>query len=281
MSPRRVAPDLKPAVETEIRRTSVEFGAKLRDLRAARRWSVAELSRRAGLSAAMVYRVEAGRAASSETHARLAVALGRRLEVDLVDPRRRAIEGRDLAADVVHSAMGEVEAGRLRTTGVQVGIDEPYQHYHFAGRADVVAWDLEGRHLLHIENRTRFPDFQEMAGAYNAKRAYLGLAMAARAGIDRWRTETHVLCALWSSEVLHALRLRTESFRALCPDEAAAFDEWWSGRRNVARSTSLLVVLDPIARGRQRQYVGLDEALAVRPRHRGYAAAAATLRTAR
>jgi hypothetical protein len=37
-----------------------------------------------------------------------------------------------------------------------------------------------------IENRTRFPDFGETAGAFNAKRAYLGAALAERVGISRW-----------------------------------------------------------------------------------------------
>jgi hypothetical protein len=41
--------------------------------------------------------------------------------------------------------------------------------------------------------------------------------------------------------------------------------------------SSTLVVLDPLAEGRQRRYVGLDVALTTRPRHRGYAEIAARL----
>ena len=55
--------------------------------------------------------------------------------------------------------MGEYEASHLRALGFKVGIDEPYQHYQFAGRADLVAWDVDARAFLHIENGTRFPDF--------------------------------------------------------------------------------------------------------------------------
>lgn len=173
--------------------------------------------------------------------------------------------------------MGEFEAAQLRRNGVHVGIDEPYQHYQFAGRADVVAWDLERRALLHIENRTRFPDFQEMAGAFNAKRAYLGRALADRTGAGTWLSETHVIAALWSSEALHALRLRTESFRALCPHVTTGFDGWWSGEVSARGRQSVLVVLDPLASGRARPYVGLEDALTVRPRYRGYAELAAQL----
>jgi hypothetical protein len=44
------------------------------------------------------------------------------------------------------------------------------QFYQFAGRADVVAWNVEERALLHIEIRTRFPDLQEMAGSTSVSR---------------------------------------------------------------------------------------------------------------
>lgn len=275
MSPRRAAKP-PPKVESEVVRVAGTFGMRVRDARLARGWSIRQLAERAGLSAGMVHRVEAGGPASLKTATSLTVALDRRLEMDLVDPRRRS--GRSpLGVDLVHSLMGEVEAGHLRRGGFGVGIDEPYQHYQFAGRADVVAWDLERRALLHIENRTRFPDFQDMAGAFNSKRAYLGQGLGERLGVSTWLSETHVIAALWSSEVLHALRLRTESFRALCPDGTAAIDAWWSGAAPARGRTSVLVALDPMATGRARPYVGLEDAMTVRPRHRGYAELAARL----
>ena len=256
----------------------VSFGVQVRDLRLERRWTIRELAHRAGVSAGMVYRVESGAPASTQTAERLAAALGRRVELLLVDPRRRDA-GPARQADVVHSAMGEFEARHLRTFGLPTGIDEPYQHYQFAGRADVIAWDVAARALLHIENRTRFPDFQDMAGAFNAKKAYLAEAIGARVGVGRWASQTHVIAALWTSEVLHALRLRRESFRSLCPDPADAFANWWRGDPPKMGVTSSLVVLDPVAAGRQRPFVGFEEAMAVRPRHRGYADVAARVMT--
>lgn len=94
-------------------------------------------------------------------YARLASALGLRFEATMLDPRRPAA-GR--GGDTVHAAMGELEAARLGARGFRVAIDEPYQHYQFAGRADVVAWDTDARALLHLENRTRFPNLQERPG---------------------------------------------------------------------------------------------------------------------
>lgn len=207
---------------------------------------------------------------------RIVVALGLRLDFAVTDPRRK-VQRPGFSSDVVHSAMGEFEAAHFRGLGLRVGLDEPYQHYQFAGRADLVAWDVDAQALLHIENRTRFPDFQEMAGAYNAKRAYLGHALADRMGVRRWKTETHVIAALWSSEVLHALRVRTNSFRALCPDSADAVTAWWTGERAPDGAVSTLIVLDPITQGRKRAFVSLNEAVGARPRYRGYFDAAEKL----
>lgn len=277
MSPRKRARESSGTVTAAVTRLRVAFGLQIRDARIARGWSVQDLARRADLSPAFVYLVEAGRSGSAEAAARLAVALGRRAELQLVDPRRRAERGQ-LSADPVHSAMGELEAAHLRQLGYGVGVDEPYQHYQFAGRSDVVAWDVQARVLLHIENRTRFPDFQDMAGSYNAKRAYLAESLGRRLGVRRWASETHVIAALWSSEVLHALRMRPDSFRSLCPDAADAFAGWWRGEPPPSGATSTLVVIDPVASRRQRLFIGLDEALAAaRPRHRGYAEVAAAL----
>jgi hypothetical protein len=175
--------------------------------------------------------------------------------------------------------MGELEIAHLRGRGHGVGVDEPYQHYQFAGRADVVAWDLERRALLHIENRTRFPDLQAVAGSFNAKRDHLASSMASRVGLRRFDSQAHVIVALWSAEVLHAMRLRPATFSALCPDRPEAFEAWWRGEPATRGTTSSLVLLDPFATGRQRRMISLGRALdGVRPRIRGYAEAAARLR---
>lgn len=271
MSPRAFVKAAAGTVLPTVNRLWVVLGIQIRDARVARRWSVATLADKAGVSRSAVYLLEAGGSATLETPVRVAAALGLRLQVQLTDPRRRG-EHPTRPADLVHSAMGEFEAGHLGALKFPVGIDEPYQHYQFAGRADVVAWDLESRSLLHIENRTRFPDLQESAGSFNAKRAYLGAALGERLGVRRWSSQTHVMAALWSAEVLHSLRLRPESFRSLCPDPADAFSAWWAGEPPESGITSALIVLDPLAARRQRPYIGLADALdGARPRQRGYA----------
>ena len=277
MSPQKFAKPASEGVTAATRRVLVQIGNTVRDARLARRWSVTSLAERAGISRSVAYEVESGRSPSLEAAVRVTHALGLRLEVDLVDPRRRS-ERAMRAVDPVHSFMGEFEARHMRAHGFPVGIDEPYQHYQFAGRADLVAWDLETRALLHLENRTRFPDLQDTAGSFNSKRAYLGAELAKRVGVRSWASETHVVAALWSSEVLHAIRLRPESFRSMCPDPVDDFNAWWMGRPPTSGRTSALIVLDPLATVRQRRWIGLDDAInGARPRHRGYAAVAATL----
>ena len=91
---------------------------------------------------------------------------------------------------------------------------------------------------------------------------------------------TNVVAALWSSEVLHLLRMHPASFRAVCPDSPEAFGEWWAGSSLPRGVTSGLVVFDPLGGGRsdRRRFVGLKEISAVRGRYRGYADAAEALR---
>ena len=276
MSPRQPSNSRSQSVDAALRSFWTLFGVRIDEARVARGWTTQRLADEAGVSRGLVYLARRGEPVSFEAALRMVGALGLKLNFELLDPRRRPSPiGRQ--ADIVHSAMGELEAGHMRRLGHPASLDEPYQFYQFAGRADLVAWDVEARALLHIENRTRFPDLQETAGAYNAKRAYLGRVLADRLGVRTWASETHLIAALWSAEVLHVLRLRTESFRALCPDPPTAFEQWWSGRLPAPGNRSLLVVLDPLASGRQRQFISLDAALVARPRFRGYADAALRL----
>ena len=250
------------------------------EARSARGWSLRRLASEACLSPAAVYAAESGRPGSVETYVRLAVALGLQPSIALDDRRRRSARPRD--EDPVHAAMTEAIADRLHGLGFQVATDEPYQHFQFAGRADLVAWDPDGAALLHCEQRTRLPNVQDTVGTFNAKRAYLADALATRLGIrGGFRSVTHVLVLLWSSEVLHTLRLRPETFRALARDGAAPFEDWWAGAPPGGMRTGL-VVFDPLPgkRSDRRRWIDLEQALAVRPRYTGYADAVRALRDA-
>lgn len=271
MSP-RTTPEL-----TAIRLAG-HAGLTIADARHARSWTLRELADRSGVAPSAIHAIEHGRPAELRTYAAIAAALDLEPRLDLVNPRKRANSVR--AEDPVRAAMGEAIAARHASHGFEVAVDEPFQHYQFAGRADVLAWDLSSRSLLHVENRTRFPNLQEAFGSYNAKRRYLPGVMAERLGLRTgFRTVSNVVAGLWSAEVLHALRIHPSSFRAVCPDDTKAFEAWWSGAPPAHDgSTSTFVLFDPIqsAASRQRAFVGLELAVepSTRPRFRGYAEAA-------
>lgn len=266
----------------EVGRLAIGLGREAREERLRRRLTLREVAALLGLGRATVADIEAGRAGSLETYVRLADALRLRAEFELIDPRRREPAARR-AQDPVHAAMGEAEAAHLRGLGFALGLDEPFQHYQFAGRADLVAWSVERAALLHIENRTRFPDIQDSFGSFNAKRQYLGPDLAARAGVTRWRSETHVMVALWSAEVLRSLRSHRASFASVCPDEPPAFEAWWRGEPPPTGRRSILLVFDPIEGWRRdrRRWAGLGELDSLRPRYRDYSDAALRRRSDR
>jgi transcriptional regulator with XRE-family HTH domain len=263
----------KPAALALASRLATGFGVAALEERQRRGWTTRELGARAQVAAATVLGVEAGRRASLDVYSRLAVALGLPLDLTLGARRARSYP----RTDRVHAAMGELEAGLLASHGYELAIDYPYQHYQFAGRADVLAWSLEKAALLHIENRTRFPDLQDAAGSFNAKCRYLAPIVAQDVGLERFVSQTHVMVGLWSAEVIHAVRVRQATFRALCPDDDEPLMAWLRGSPPQGSSRSF-VLLDPLARPRQRVVIGLDAVLAgARPRIRGYRQAAEQL----
>ena len=162
MSPLRTLAEPPRDLDKTLVGVRVLLGSRVREQRVKRRWSQRELATAAGLGKSVVKLAETGESVSVETYVRLALALGLRLEVELRDARRKSSIVA-VGQDIVHSAMGEFEVDRLSRFGFRTGVDEPYQHYQFAGRADVIGWDVDARALLHIENRTRFPNIQEVA----------------------------------------------------------------------------------------------------------------------
>ena len=185
MSPTRRLDPMAPAAQAALARMAMDAGRQIQEERNRRGWTLRTLADRAGVALGVAHDAEAGRVLSLQSYARLAAALGLRPTLDMADPRaRRGLHAGPRTAgetaDIVHATMGEVEARALAHPVRTLAIDEPYQHYQFAGRADVLAWDREN--LLHIENRTRFPNLQEAAGSYNAKRRYLARDLAQTPG---------------------------------------------------------------------------------------------------
>lgn len=266
------------SVDQRLAALGARLGDQIRSERLRRQIRQATLADTAGVSRPLIVWVEAGNVPSLETYARVARALGLRLEVDLADPRRKTATRSE---DPVHAAMGEWLVRLLRPHGYAVALDEPYQHFQFAGRADVLSWQLDPPALLHVENRTRFPNLQETLGSYSAKRSYLPRVFAHRLGLRHgFRSVANVMVVLRSAEAIHDLRLRTASFAAVCPDPIDLFTGWLSGSPPASGLHSVLAIVDPLAQGRSWAIVGLERVRSIRPRYRGYADAAEALRRA-
>ena len=268
-------PSLSDDVLVHLSRVCQNLGQTIRTTRQDRRWCVRELADAAGLSSSAVAKVEAGRPAGLSTYLRLAEALSLDVTLDMTVP----IVNMD-AEDAVHAAMGEVLARRLGEGRREVFIDEPYQHFRFAGRGDLVVVDRDLSAIAHSEHKTRIPNIGETAGSFNAKCTWLAGEVGERLGIPRFRSESHTLVLLWSAEVLAIARSRTATLRALGPDGSKPLDAWWAGTPLPGKHRGL-VVFDPVDRGpAHRRWVDLDAALDARPRYRGYADALAELRAA-
>jgi transcriptional regulator with XRE-family HTH domain len=278
MSPRSLPESESDPAELAVQRVRIELGAAIRSARRRRGRTLRTLAADAAVSPATAHAAESGAAVSMETYARLGVALGLRPEFSLAEPHRTK-SARASGEDPVHAAMGEMEAAHLGADGSEIGVDEPYQHYQFAGRADVLGWRLDPPALIHIENRTDFPNVQEAVGSFTAKRAYLAPALATRLGVRRWASITHVMAALRSAEVIHTVRLRRATFAAVCPDSADSFEQWWNGSPPPSGTKSTLVFIDPAVVGtRRRLFRGLDALDVLEPRYRGYADALSALK---
>lgn len=271
MSPFRTVQPATPAVVARTTGIFAAVGAQVRAARVRRHWTTGRLAVEAGVSRSLVYLVERGDPTSLETYARLGAALGLRLDVSLEDPRVKTPAGR--AQDPVHAAIVEALVARYSAQGRRVGADEPFQHFQFAGRADVTAVDPGGPDLLHHEVKTAMPNVGELAGAWNVKRQYLAGALADRLAIrGGFRSVTHVLTIAWTAECLHVARLREATLRSLGPDGPDAFARSWDGARPAAAAvTSTVVVFDPIERSRLPAWAPIGALATLRPRHRDYA----------
>lgn len=283
-------------VDPDIEAVATRLGALIRTERRGQDLTLATLAEMAGVSTSSTHAVEGGRRATLGMYVRLVRALDKRLVIDLGDLRGTdpvipaeglsAIVGRPQSAtgrDIVHAAMGELEAARLLAHGRPLGIDVPWQHYRFGGRADVVTWDIERRALLQFENKSQLPDVQDALGRFNETQAYLGGALWERLGMaGPPLVETHVMVALWSAEVIDVVRRNPATFRATFPASPDPFLTWWSRGVPGRGRTTAFVLLDPFATGRERVFADLREVLAgVQPRLAGYAAAADLVRRGR
>src|SRR3954451_19517802 len=115
MCPLRRSEPMSRSASRHLTRMAADAGEQVRDARLRREWTIAELGRRAGLGVGTVHRVESGGPATPATSPRRATVLALRPALDLAPGRPAGAASRRPrdAEDLVHAAMGELEAGAL------------------------------------------------------------------------------------------------------------------------------------------------------------------------
>ncbi len=278
MSPRSAQRPPSQRAAALANRIAVRFGERIQNRREERRWTLAVLAKAARLSIGLVHKIDAGQPGSIDSYARLATALG----LDLFDSgdQSRGSDDTHRDQDPVHAAMGEVEAKHLRRLGYVVRMDEPYQHFRFAGRAD--SWPGTWGAAPSCISRT------ERASRTSRTRSAV-TTESARTSVACWPSVSG------SPKGGAARRMRSSrsghprSFEAC----ACASNRSWPSVRTMSRSSphggqanpaagrhTTLVILDPVDFGRRDQasFIGLADLGRAEPRYTGYAEAVATLR---
>jgi transcriptional regulator with XRE-family HTH domain len=101
---------------------ALDIGRAVAEERRRRGWTLRQLAERSRISVPTIGGVEAGRPASVDVYGRLAVVVGIDIKVT-TSPARRTARDR---TDIVHSAMGELEANLLARHDHELAIDHPY-----------------------------------------------------------------------------------------------------------------------------------------------------------
>jgi transcriptional regulator with XRE-family HTH domain len=163
---------------------SVRFGNALRALRRHRRWTQAQVARRAHVSQASVSRAERGEAWSLTVrtiHA-IAEALGARASVRVFWQG----EGLDRLLDAAHAGLVDQVVEVLVSEGWQVVPEATFNEFGERGSIDVLAWHPVHGALLIVEVKSAMPDVQALLSGVDRK-ARIGRKLAELRG---WRVRT-------------------------------------------------------------------------------------------
>ena len=145
------------------------FGSVCRAVRMRKRWRQGDVAAAAGVSRAVVSRIERGLAAEMTIATLVKVADVLEIRLDLV-PRWRGGE-LDRLLNWRHVAMHERVAALMdRIGGWELAPEVSFAIYGERGVIDVLAWHPATRTLLVIELKTQIVDPQESIGTLDRKR---------------------------------------------------------------------------------------------------------------
>lgn len=157
----------------------VRFGRGIRALRLRRRWRQLDLAATAGVSRALVARIEVGNAGAIPVQKleKVANALGARTDLRLSWNG----EALDRLLDAEHAGLVEAVASRLRLIGWEVAAEVTFWIRGERGSVDLLAWHPISRIVLVIEVKSVVPDIQALLASLDRK---------ARLAIEIARTRT-------------------------------------------------------------------------------------------
>ena len=217
----------------------IRFGMTLRAGRIRRDWSQREVARRAGVSDAIVSRVERGHVdgIAIGTIRRIATVLD--IRVDLA-PRSRAADMDRLVAGR-HAALAEaVIRWLLGLGGWVVRPEVSFSRYGERGVIDLLAWHPGRRALLVIELKTAIIDVGELVGTLDRK-VRNAWELARSMG---WEPMTVSSLLIVAEGATNRRRVATHAatFEAAYPSRVVAIRRWL--RDPVARLDGLLFFAD-------------------------------------
>lgn len=233
------------------------LGRLFRMTRFRRRWTQSDLSARAGVSTAVISRIEAGQA----SRYRLTViqrhgdALGLRVEMQVTG------RGGDAARlmDEEHAAIVEHVAAVLRSAGWVVEPEVSFNHYGDRGRIDLLAFHSGSGTLLIAEVKTEITDLQALFGSLDVRARQAPRLAAARgwaarqittllavADVERNRRTIRSHRTLFERFERHGMRVRAwvrrprprrSSLLLYVAASAASRPEWVATKRRVRHPT--------------------------------------------
>ena len=181
-----------------------------------------DVAARAGVSTAVVWRIEHGRLDEASLPALLRVAGALEIRLELVARWRGGELERVLSA--AHAAFGESVVGLVGRSGWEVRPEVSFSRYGERGIIDLLAWHAPTRTALVIELKTEIVDVGEVLGTLDRKRR-LARQVAADLG---WRADTVAVALLVTDTRTNHRRVAAHAatFRAALPDDTRTFRRW-------------------------------------------------------
>jgi transcriptional regulator with XRE-family HTH domain len=196
-------------------------GRIVREVRIRRAWRQRDLAQAAGVSQALISRIERGRfGRMSLTRLR---NVGDVLDIRISLDRWWRSGNVDRLLDRGHAALVDHVVASLRGDGWVTRVEVTFNHFGERGSADVVAWHPQERILLIVEVKTMIGDIQATAGTFERKVRILPEVLLAEVG---WRARS-VARLLVIAE--------THANRVVIREHPAIFDAIWPARTSETR----------------------------------------------